>query len=159
MAKSQERSYDGSPDRAYQAALQAVGKLGYRILNSDSSARSVSFNTGMSMRSWAGQDVTAMAVSDGPDRTKLIVGGGIAKGGIPFGGGSQVASWGELGKVTRTFYEAFERILPNVEEPPKDAPPEAGSMVSEEIANLAKLHREGALSDEEFSAAKARLLS
>lgn len=98
-----------------------------------------------------------MAFPNGDGQTKLVVGGGIAKGGNPFGGGSQVASWGELGKVTRKFYEAFERILPTVDEPKPETAAGVQS-ISEEIANLTRLHRDGALSDEEFAAAKAQVL-
>ncbi len=43
--------------------------------------------------------------------------------------------------------------------PPAAAPPPAGgSSVADQLALLAALHRSGALSDEEFTAAKARLL-
>jgi hypothetical protein len=113
-------------------------------------------NTGRSMSSFAGQDVTAVAQPH-DEGTILRVGGGLAKGGSPFGGGSQMFAWGELGRVVNRFYDAFEQALPTVDEPTSQQV--GGVSAADEIARLAELHEKGALTDAEFSSAKRRLLS
>ena len=42
--------------------------------------------------------------------------------------------------------------------PPQQAPPAQGSSMLDQLNQLNELHQQGALSDEEFSAAKAKLL-
>jgi hypothetical protein len=42
--------------------------------------------------------------------------------------------------------------------PPQEAAPAAGPSMADQLQQLAALHQQGALSDEEFAAAKAKLL-
>lgn len=58
MADTREVAVEATPERAYRAAVAAVSELGYSIQHSDPVARTVSFNTGVSMRTWGGQDMT-----------------------------------------------------------------------------------------------------
>ena len=51
---------DASSERVWLAAVQAVSKLGYSVLHSDRASKMLSFNTGRSMSSWAGQDLTEL---------------------------------------------------------------------------------------------------
>ena len=56
MAKTEERVLDASPGRVLAACRQAVAELGYTVIASDESGKMISFNTGRSMKTWAGQD-------------------------------------------------------------------------------------------------------
>ena len=42
--------------------------------------------------------------------------------------------------------------------PPPQAPPAAGPSVADQLQQIAALHQQGALTDDEFAAAKAKLL-
>jgi hypothetical protein len=42
--------------------------------------------------------------------------------------------------------------------PPQQAPPAAGPSVADQLQQIATLHQQGVLSDDEFAAAKAKIL-
>ena len=94
--------FTASEDRLFKAAVQTAMALGYSVKHTDPSMRVIAFNTGMSMRSWAGQD---NGVIIGGTRTQL------ALGGVP-----QVFDWGERGKIVRMFLQKFKEILPRTAE-------------------------------------------
>lgn len=153
MAKPTEKTYDATPRRLYDAALKAAASLGYSVSYTDNDSLILSFKTGMSMRSWSGQAMSASIFAEG-NGAKLLLTGGLAKKGTVVTGG-QLVSWGEKGAITRRFLETVDRVLPET--------PEAASSVrggaADELERLADLHSKGALSDDEFAAAKARALS
>lgn len=147
--------------------MKAVGLLGYTVIHSDKASGQLSFNTGRSMSSWSGQDLTATVVPAGAG-SQLIMGGSIARGGNPFGGGSQLGSWGEKGRLIKTFVDTVTEVLPSI---PKaqtqsqtkaqakaSAPAREAISVADELAKLAKLRDEGVLTPDEFAAQKAKLL-
>ena len=114
--KAVEHRMSASTARAYEACRQAVANLGYTTLHTDGSASTISFNTGRSMKSWAGQDLSASVFSDG-DGSRVVVGGSLATRGNPFGGGSQVGSWGEKKALSNKFLAEVARVLPKIPEP------------------------------------------
>lgn len=156
--KTIERSFDASPKRTFEAARIAVANLGFSVLHSDAVGLVVSFNTGRSWSSWAGQDLTASVFADG-SRSRVVVGGSLATRGNPFGGGSQLGSWGEKGRLSTKFLDEIGAQLPSIPEPSRVSEGEAqGSTLSEELKRLADLRDAGVLSEDEFVAAKSKLL-
>lgn len=147
---------DASVDRVWAAALRAVSQLGYTILHTDSGARVLSFNTGRSMSSWAGQDLSMTLVPDGSG-TSMTMGGSLGKGGNPFGGG-QAISWGEKGRLIDKFAKTVKEIVPSVPEPEPVVAAGGSTSVADELAKLASLRDSGVLSEQEFAAQKAKLL-
>lgn len=111
--KTIEAEFEASTKRVFEAAKLVVANFGYSILQSDMSSGTISFNTGRSFKSWAGQDLTATLVGDSQN-TKVIVGGSIAKGGNPLGGGSQLMAWGEKEDLSKKFLAALEETLPSI---------------------------------------------
>jgi hypothetical protein len=111
--KTIEAEFDATFNRVFEAAKLAVAQLGYSVIQADKSSGTISFNTGRSFDSWAGQDLTAtlMSLSSG---MKVIVGGSIAKGGNPLGGGSQLFAWGEKEKLSKRFLSKLGEVLPQV---------------------------------------------
>lgn len=146
---------DASSARLWAACVQAVGLLGFNVIHSGKESGQLSFNTGRSMSSWAGQDLTATVIVQ-ESGSQLVIGGSLAKGGNPLGGGSQIASWGEKGRLISKFAGKVSEILPNVAEP-ATAPPDTGS-TADELAKLAHLRDSGVLTAEEFGTQKAKLL-
>ena len=89
------QAFPAAADLVFSATLRAVSESGYSVVAADRSARLISFNTGRSMKSWAGQDLTA-TVWDQGDASSVVVGGSLAMRGNPFaGGGGQLGAWGE----------------------------------------------------------------
>jgi len=75
----------------------------------------VSFNTGRSMSSMKGQDLTATVIGLGASRSKVIVGGSLG------GNNTQVVAWGEKAKLAIRFLDALGRIAAT-EPAPQSAP-------------------------------------
>jgi hypothetical protein len=111
---SETRSFRASEKRLYASALRAISFLGYSIQHTDGAARLVSFNTGISMRSWAGQDMTATVIAGVDGMNDIAVGGRRAQRSAF--GSPQVYDWGERSKITRQFFEALERALAEIPE-------------------------------------------
>jgi hypothetical protein len=156
MAKAAaERAFEASRERIYAASLRAISQMGKSVTNSDVASGTVSYNTGMSMRSMAGQDMTVTVFAEGPDQCRVVVGGTRTQRGN-IGGGGQLFDWGERGKMTRKFFEALDIALQHTPEP--TASPTHSEAKVEELERLAALHSSGALDDQEFQAAKAKLL-
>ena len=151
--KTIDREYDASPEKVFEACRRAVGEMGYTVLFSDSAGFSISFNTGRSMKTWGGQDLTATVFSSG-NGSKLVVGGSIAKNGNPFGG-NQLGSWGEKSALSKKFHDAVTGILPSVKVS-KASSNSAG--MADELLKLKDLFDQGILSKSEFEAAKHKLI-
>ena len=76
--KTIERTFPASSEDVYEAARRAVAELGYSVLHSDAAAKAISFNTGRSMKSWAGQDLTATVFASDDGSARVVVGGSLA---------------------------------------------------------------------------------
>jgi hypothetical protein len=158
VAKAVEKAYSASRDRLFAALLRSVSELGYSINNSDTALGTISFSTGMSMRSSAGQNMTATVFAVGEAESKVVMGGKREQKGSPFGGGGQVYDWGEKGKITRKLLEQLDRVLPETPEPAVSSPTSGTASTVAELQGLADLKAQGLLSEDEFEAAKAKLL-
>lgn len=108
MGKQPQSEVFFVPMETMYAALQrSVAERGYTVVVSNPEAGVVSFNTGRSMSTFAGQDLTATLIQEAPDRTRMVIGGSLATRGSPFGGGSQIVAWGEKDRL-------IERVLDDV---------------------------------------------
>ena len=96
--KTYQRRFPVPVAEAYSAAIRAIAELGYAVTAAISDAHVVSFNTGRSFKTWAGQDLTATVVADG-EGSRVILGGSLATRGDPWGGGSQLVGWGEKASI------------------------------------------------------------
>lgn len=157
MAKTEEKKFEASSARVFNACRVAMAQLSYTLISADEAGRMISFNTGRSMKSFAGQDLQATVVDNG-DGSRVIVGGAIARRG-GMGSGQQIA-WGEKAALSKKFLAEVESVLPNVPEIlPSDSTPSESKSIAEELKSLRDLHDQGVISEEEFSKAKEKLLS
>jgi len=152
LAKQTEHVFEASPGRLYDAALRAAASIGYSVKYTDKDSLVMSFNTGMSMRSWSGQAMTASIFADAGG-SRLLLTGGLAKKGTVVTGG-QLVGWGEKGAVTRKFVDAVGRALPGTPEPAAVG----HSGTAGELERLVSLHASGGITDAEFASAKALAL-
>lgn len=153
MAKTYEFEFQAPPERVFTETVSAVNALGFSILHNEDTATSVTFNTGASIWSAAGQDMTATALPLSPSSTKLVLSGRTA----PRGNEQQYGSWGERGRIAKGL---AARVRGALGEEPADVTngSENGSALVTKLAALADLHRSGALTDDEFVQAKQQLL-
>jgi Short C-terminal domain len=157
VAKTYEFEFDAPPEQLYNETLSAVTALGFSILRNEDRVPAITFNTGPSMWSTAGQDMTVKALPVSPSTSKLVVSGRTA----PRGEKQQYGSWGERGRIAKGLAARVRGGL--VDHRPQREGASNGSATNgaafvDELARLAELHRSGALSDAEFAQAKQRLL-
>lgn len=154
MAKTYEFEFAAPTEQLFTEALTAVRALGFSILNHKDEATSITFNTGPSIWSTAGQDMTAKAVALSPSSSKLVVSGKTARKGSE----AQYGSWGERGRIAKGLATHVGRALDSTAFYPGEGETANGTALVGELAALAELHRSGSLTDGEFAAAKERLL-
>ena len=71
-------------------------------------------------------------------------------------GTGATAACSKAGKISRKFLERLDGVLPQTPEP--EAPTQTSDSFAAEIERISALHAQGALTDDEFAAAKKRLL-
>ena len=114
--KTIDRKVAASSLRAFEACRRATAELGYSITDVSKESLTISFNTGRSMKTWGGQDLTASLFDEG-DSTLIVVGGSLGKGGSALtGGGSQLFAWGEKKTLSLKVLDTVEALLPSIAE-------------------------------------------
>lgn len=167
LSKSVEKEFEASRPTLFAALLHSVSELGYSITNSDAALGVLSFTTGMSFRSWAGQSMTATVLPLSTSRSKLIVGGTRVQRGNPFGGGGQIFDWGEKDVITDKLLDAVDRVLSANQEQSRVEHLEyerihgdvESRLVADELEKLASLRTRGVITEDEFVTAKTKLLA
>jgi hypothetical protein len=92
-------------------------------------------------------------------RPLMRVAGAAALGTVAYQSGKRHAQQAESNDQAQEAYAATQQLPPQQEyAAPAPAPAPAGGDTTEQLSQLAQLHASGALSDEEFTAAKAKLL-
>ncbi len=152
MAKTYEFEFDAPPEQLFTETVSAVSALGFSILRHQDEPARITFNTGPSIWSTAGQDMTAVALALSPSSSKLIVSGKTARRGAE----AQYGSWGERGRIAKGLATRVRGALDEQLTTPGDGSDDPVFVA--ELATLAELHRSGALTDDEFASAKQRLL-
>ena len=92
MPKIYEFKFEAPPAQLFEETVTAVNVLGFSILASDDD--SLTFNTGPSIWSNAGQDMTATAEALSAYSSKLVLSGQTAAQG-------EYGSWGERGRIAK----------------------------------------------------------
>jgi hypothetical protein len=155
VAKIYEFEFDAPPEELFHETLSAVNALGFSILHNEDTETSVTFNTGPSIWSAAGQDMTATTFPLSPSSSKLVVSGRTARRGEQ----AQYGSWGERGRIAKGLATRVRGTLPEsstamVAGHGRDTDSSAFVV---ELAILCELHRNGDITDDEFGESKQRL--
>lgn len=153
MAKTYEFEFDAPPEELFTEMLSAVNALGFSILHNEDTETSVTFNTGPSIWSTAGQDMTATAFPVTSSSSKLVVSGRTARRGEQ----AQYGSWGERGRIAKGLATRLRGTLPEAPMTPQGSRDTDSSAFVVELAILCELHRNGDITDDEFAESKERL--
>jgi hypothetical protein len=94
VPKTYEFEFEAPPEQLFEETVSAVNVLGFSILQSDDAGASLTFNTGPSIFSNAGHDITAKAEALSASSSKLVLSGRAARRG-------EYGSWGERGRVAK----------------------------------------------------------
>lgn len=108
MSKPIVETFDAPPDAVFAAVQNAAHQVGKSVDGVDSVNRTLYFNTGMSMWSWNGQNVTASVKDNGAGGSELHVEPQIKKAGMS---SFQLTSWGEGGRVARKLVKHVQQEL------------------------------------------------
>ena len=154
VAKKHEHVVSASAPTAFDALTRAVEELGHDVKQADERSLSLQFQAKrgfMTVR----VAMKAIVVDAGDGQTKISVTGKPA--------GREWTAWGEERGVSRDVFRKVDEILPALEDAKPTAastPPEhaADDAVTSALERLAALRSSGAIDDDEFKLAKARLL-
>jgi hypothetical protein len=97
--------YDADLPRAIKAVVAIVARLGYTLSQVDKENGLVTFETGASMDSWAGQNMS-VHISDFEESKVQIIIGGTRKN-----YGKQIYDWGESKKIALKIIEELNTLL------------------------------------------------
>lgn len=152
MARSWTFKVAGSADKLFALTVRAIGELGYRVSHSDAGGRTVFFEKPASWKKMYSQSMSASVTQNG-EVAELVIGGGQAA--------RALAAVGEKERIAKQIYGKVLELAPKT----SDAPYQEAAAISgtastaDELERLTRLHHDGSLTDEEFAAAKAKLLA
>jgi hypothetical protein len=69
------RTFQFPAQRVFETSIRAVISLGYDLDNFNKEIRMVTFHTGISWRTRAGEDMTILIHENGPTESEVLVGG------------------------------------------------------------------------------------
>jgi hypothetical protein len=100
MAKAVVEQFAVAPDAVFQAAQAVAGEMAKTVDGVDPARRTLYFNTGMSLWSWNGQNVTVAVADDGAGGSTMHVEPQVKRSGLS---SLQLVSWGEGPRVAKKF--------------------------------------------------------
>jgi hypothetical protein len=104
-------TYSADADEVFAALCSVIDQLGYRITSCDARQREIEFNTGMSWKTFAGQDFSGSVDAHLQGRSEVRLVGVISQRGL---GSIQSVTWGETQKLgNRVLDQLAERINPS----------------------------------------------
>lgn len=107
MATNEVKTYQKSLDQVFAAAQKTVRDLAYKVDSMDKANGLLNFKTGMSWKSFAGQEMSIMMIDNGDGTVEVSVTGRRNQSGVVL----QVYDWGEAkGIATKVFAKLDEHL-------------------------------------------------
>ena len=103
--KSSQRTYDVTKEALFEAVSRIAAQRGYSIKHTDPATCTISLNTGMSIKTTRGQNMTVTVIQADDLRSTAIIGGRSASG--------QLYDWGELSELTNDFFILLDKEVQN----------------------------------------------
>ena len=107
MSKPETRDYSSPYERVFNASLQAVRKLGYKISGIDKTNGLLQFKTQMSWKSWAGQDMSILVIDNGNKTCTVDITGARNPSGVF----TQAYDWGEAAGIANKVFKEMDKLL------------------------------------------------
>jgi hypothetical protein len=141
---------DCSVARLRTAAIRTVSDLGYTPHDASiGSGAMITFRKPLTMKCRA-RDMGMMITPEATGTRVAVVAGPT----------TQMTDWGESRQIAEKLLSGLREVVAVTPEPPSEAtaPQAVVESTASEIERLAQLHTQGALTDAEFAAAKAKIL-
>jgi len=97
------KDYFQNRDQLFDCAVQSITELGYKLLKIDKESGLISCETGMSFRTWRGQNMSVVFIEN-KEKTRIQISGVMKQTGII----PQVYDWGESKKIGRKIFEKID---------------------------------------------------
>ncbi len=97
------RNYNISKDQMVDVVVSSIRDLDYKLNNIDRNEGLINFETGLSMKSWAGQAMSVYIDSSVPNGVNVYISGVRKSGAI-----KQVYDWGEAKGIATKIFEKIE---------------------------------------------------
>jgi len=107
MATSINSTFNISKEIVFNACLSSVATLGYTITYSNKDSGLISFETGLSLSSWAGQQLSCTIIELAEAQTQVILSGTMKQHGAQM----QLYSWGEAEKIAKKVMNKIGQTL------------------------------------------------
>jgi hypothetical protein len=113
MAAATTRVYQRSIDETFAVALKVIQDLGYKIDSIDKTNGLLCFKTGLSWKSWAGQEMSIVVTEKTAGSTEVSLTGVRNRGEGLLGllGAIQPYDWGEAKSIARTVIQRMDAYL------------------------------------------------
>ncbi|MCH8493429.1 MAG: hypothetical protein LAT53_09380 [Idiomarina sp.] len=107
MPSNKVKTYQKSLDQAFAAAQKAVRDLSYKVDSLDKANGLLNFKTGMSWKSWAGQEMSIMVIDNSDGTVEVSVTGRRNQSGVVL----QVYDWGEAKGIAKKVFAKLDQHL------------------------------------------------
>jgi len=106
MSKTVSRNYSGSKGDVFDSALNAIKNLGYKIDNIDKSNGLLAFKTGISWRSYAGQEMSILITSN-KKKVTVDISGRMNQSGVQI----QLYDWNEAESIANKIFKEMDKVV------------------------------------------------
>jgi hypothetical protein len=106
MASSETKTYTKTFDQVFAAAQKSVRDLGYKVDSLDKANGLISFKTGMSWKSFSGQEMSVMLIDNGDGSIEASISGKRNQAGV-----FQATDWGEASGIAKKTLAKMDEYL------------------------------------------------
>lgn len=107
MASQESKNYSHSQEKLFNLSLKAVREFGYKIDSLDKVNGLINFKTGLSWKSWGGQEMSILILENGDKTCSVDISGRRNSAGVI----PQVYDWGEASGIAKKIFEKISEGL------------------------------------------------
>jgi hypothetical protein len=107
MAKSVISKYKSNTPQTINALMTTIARSGYTLGSVDKENGLITFETGKSMSSWAGQSMSVLVVDVDDEFVEITINGTMKSHGDQL----QVYDWGEAAKIAKNIFLELDKVL------------------------------------------------
>jgi hypothetical protein len=107
MGEAITKVYQSTQSETYAAAQRAIRDLGFKVDRLDKANGLLTFKTGLSWKSWAGQEMSVMLIELADRETEVSVSGKRNQSGVII----QLYDWGEVEGIATKVLMAMDDYL------------------------------------------------
>jgi hypothetical protein len=107
MSEAVTKVYKSTQAEIYSAAQRAIRDLGYKVDRLDRTNGLLTFKTGLSWKSWAGQEMSIMLIDVSSTEVEVSLSGKRNQTGVIV----QLYDWGEVNGIAKKVLDVMDEYL------------------------------------------------